>query len=29
MENPLIGGFVEEQHEIKVWRGAAKRLMAY
>jgi hypothetical protein len=28
MESPLLGGFVEEQHEIKVRRGAAKRLMA-
>jgi hypothetical protein len=29
MESPLIGGFVERQNEIKVRRGAAKRLMAY
>jgi hypothetical protein len=29
MESPQIGGFVEGQHEIKVRRGAAKRLMAY
>jgi hypothetical protein len=28
MENPLIGGFVEKQHEKKVRRGAAKRLRA-
>jgi hypothetical protein len=26
METPLIGGFVEKQHEIKVRRGTAKRL---
>jgi hypothetical protein len=28
MENPLIAGFVEIQHELKLGRGAAKRLRA-
>jgi len=26
MENLVIVGFVEKQHEAKLWRGAAKRL---
>jgi hypothetical protein len=26
METPLIAGFVEKQHEAKIWRGAARRL---
>jgi len=29
MESPQVGGFVEGQHEIKLRRGALKRLMAY
>jgi hypothetical protein len=28
MENPLIAGFVEKQHEEKLGHGAAKRLRA-
>jgi hypothetical protein len=28
MENPLIAGFVEIQHEEELGRGAAKRLRA-
>jgi hypothetical protein len=29
IESPQIGGFVDGKREIKVRRGAAKRLIAY